>query len=55
MCRLNRLAACDALMVDAEPPTLAIALVNPCHAVKYAGLIYPARSASQGSSGQVLR
>lgn len=35
----NRLAARDALMVDAEPETLGIELVNRYHAVKRAGLI----------------
>jgi uncharacterized protein (DUF58 family) len=35
----NRLAARDALMVDAEPPRLGIELVNRYHAVKRAGMI----------------
>jgi uncharacterized protein (DUF58 family) len=35
----NRLAARDALMVDAEPQNLGIELVNRYHAVKRAGLI----------------
>ncbi|HET9864526.1 MAG TPA: DUF58 domain-containing protein [Steroidobacteraceae bacterium] len=35
----NRLAARDALMVDAEPPQLGIELVNRYHAVKRAGMI----------------
>jgi uncharacterized protein (DUF58 family) len=35
----NRLAARDALMVDAEPPFLGVHLVNRYHAVKRAGLI----------------
>jgi uncharacterized protein (DUF58 family) len=35
----NRLAARDALMVDAEPQRLGIELVNRYHAVKRAGLI----------------
>jgi uncharacterized protein (DUF58 family) len=35
----NRLAARDALMVDAEPERLAIELVNRYHAVKRAGVI----------------
>jgi hypothetical protein len=35
----NRLAARDALMVDAEPQQLGIELVNRYHAVKRAGLI----------------
>ena len=35
----NRLAARDALMVDAEPEQLGIELVNRYHAVKRAGLI----------------
>jgi hypothetical protein len=35
----NRLAARDALMVDAEPERLGIELVNRYHAVKRAGLI----------------
>jgi GAF domain-containing protein len=35
----NRLAAHDALMVDAEPERLGIELVNRYHAVKRAGLI----------------
>ena len=35
----NRLAARDALMVDAEPPQLGIQLVNRYHAVKRAGMI----------------
>ena len=35
----NRLAARDALMVDSEPQTLGIELVNRYHAVKRAGLI----------------
>ena len=35
----NRLAARDALMVDAEPQALGVQLVNRYHAVKRAGLI----------------
>ena len=35
----NRLAARDALMVDAEPPQLGIELVNRYHAVKRAGML----------------
>ena len=35
----NRLAARDALMVDAEPQQLGVQLVNRYHAVKRAGLI----------------
>jgi uncharacterized protein (DUF58 family) len=35
----NRLAARDALMVDAEPQLLGVQLVNRYHAVKGAGLI----------------
>jgi uncharacterized protein (DUF58 family) len=35
----NRLAARDALMVDAEPERLGVSLVNRYHAVKRAGLI----------------
>jgi hypothetical protein len=35
----NRLAARDALMVDAEPERLGIELVNRYHAAKRAGLI----------------
>ena len=35
----NRLAARDALMVDAEPQRLGIELVNRYHAVKRAGLL----------------
>jgi hypothetical protein len=35
----NRLAARDALMVDAEPPRLGIELVNRYNAVKRAGMI----------------
>ena len=35
----NRLAARDALMVDAEPQLLGVQLVNRYHAVKRAGLI----------------
>jgi uncharacterized protein (DUF58 family) len=35
----NRLAARDAMMVDAEPRDLGIALVNRYHAIKRAGLI----------------
>jgi hypothetical protein len=35
----NKLAARDALMVDSEPQTLGIELVNRYHAVKRAGLI----------------
>jgi hypothetical protein len=35
----NRLAARDALMVDAEPQNLGIELVNRYNAVKRAGLI----------------
>jgi uncharacterized protein (DUF58 family) len=35
----NRLAARDALMVDAEPQLLGVQLVNQYHAVKRAGLI----------------
>ena len=35
----NRLAARDALMVDAEPERLGVELVNRYHAVKRAGLI----------------
>ena len=35
----NRLAARDALMVDAEPQRLGVQLVNRYHAVKRAGLI----------------
>ena len=35
----NRIAARDALMVDAEPQRLGIELVNRYHAVKRAGLI----------------
>ena len=35
----NRLAARDALMVDAEPERLGIELVNRYHAMKRAGMI----------------
>jgi hypothetical protein len=35
----NRLAARNALMVDAEPERLGIELVNRYHAMKRAGLI----------------
>jgi uncharacterized protein (DUF58 family) len=35
----NRLAARDALMVDAEPERLGVELVNRYHAVKRAGMI----------------
>ena len=35
----NRLAARDALMVDAEPPRLGIELVNRYNAVKRAGML----------------
>ena len=35
----NRLAARDAMMVDAEPERLGVELVNRYHAIKRAGLI----------------